>query len=270
MRHGGKSKRQCFDGYKLHAAATGGEAPLVTAVAVEAASEPDGPRAKKLVDSQPEAQRPKRVLGDTAYGNQDVREQMQERQIAVLAPPATSGTHPVFSKEQFEIDLAAGTVTCPAGKLAAIGAPDRKGQRTAHFRSSDCRACPLKPRCTQSEQRNVTLVRREDLLIAARQSLDDPDTAEHLRRTRPRIERLLALLALLAHRYGARKSRYRGKTQGPPSGRLDRGARQPQPDRARPHGHTCLNPNSPNQPPHRTIVRNPPRPIQRTGFSEVS
>jgi hypothetical protein len=45
-------------------------------------------------------------------------------------------------------------------------------------------------------------------LIAARQALDDPATAEHLRRTRPRIERLLSLLA---HRYGARKSRYRGK-----------------------------------------------------------
>ena len=45
----------------------------------------------------------------------------------------------------------------------------------------------------------------EELLIAARQALDDPATAEHLRRTRPRVERLLGLLA---HRYKARKSRY--------------------------------------------------------------
>ncbi|MGO9902481.1 MAG: hypothetical protein ACLP0J_22985 [Solirubrobacteraceae bacterium] len=35
----------------------------------------------------------------------------------------------------------------------------------------------------------------------------DPDTAAHLRHTRPRIERLLGLLA---YRYGARKSRYIG------------------------------------------------------------
>jgi Transposase DDE domain len=34
--------------------------------------------------------------------------------------------------------------------------------------------------------------------------------AEHLRRTRPRIERLLSLLA---HRYGARKSRYLGQAK---------------------------------------------------------
>jgi hypothetical protein len=48
----------------------------------------------------------------------------------------------------------------------------------------------------------------EALLIAARHALDDPTTAEHLRRTRPRIERLLGLLA---HRYGARHSRYIGR-----------------------------------------------------------
>jgi hypothetical protein len=35
----------------------------------------------------------------------------------------------------------------------------------------------------------------------------DPATGEHLRRTRPRIERLLGLLV---HRYGARKARYVG------------------------------------------------------------
>jgi hypothetical protein len=44
-------------------------------------------------------------------------------------------------------------------------------------------------------------------LIAARHALADPVTAAHLRHTRPRIERLLGLLA---HRYGARKSRYIG------------------------------------------------------------
>ncbi|MEA2372960.1 MAG: hypothetical protein QOH12_3354 [Solirubrobacteraceae bacterium] len=44
-------------------------------------------------------------------------------------------------------------------------------------------------------------------MIAARELLADPATAEHPRRTRPRIERLLGPLA---HRYGPRKSRYIG------------------------------------------------------------
>jgi hypothetical protein len=37
--------------------------------------------------------------------------------------------------------------------------------------------------------------RREDLLQAGRAALQDTDTHEHLRRTRPRIERLIGLLA---------------------------------------------------------------------------
>lgn len=208
MRHGRKSKRQRFDGYKLHATTTNAAAPLITAVEVEPASEHDGPQAKELVDSLPEDHRPKRILGDTAYGNQDVREEMEERSIGVLAPPATSTAHPVFTKAEFEIDLEADTVTCPAGHVAPIGPPRRGGERVANFRRSDCRPCPLRERCTKQERRSLTLGRREDLLLAARKALEDPETAEHLRRTRPRIERLLGLAA---HRYGARKSRYRGR-----------------------------------------------------------
>lgn len=208
MRHGRKSKSQRFDGYKLHAAATNTEQPLITAVEVSAACEHDGPQAKALVDSQPEARRPERILGDMAYGNQDVREQMQERLVEVLAPVATSSVHPVFAKQEFEIDLEAETVTCPAGRLAPISRADRSGARQAQFPRSDCRDCPLKPQCTQADRRRVSIGRREDLLLAARKALEDSNTAEHLRRTRPRIERLLGLAA---HRYGARKSRYRGK-----------------------------------------------------------
>ena len=55
--------------------------------------------------------------------------------------------------------------------------------------------------------KSVLLAPDEELLIAARRVLQDPPTAEHLRRTRPRVERLLGLLA---HRYRARKSRYIG------------------------------------------------------------
>lgn len=68
---------------------------------------------------------------------------MEEREIEVLASVVTSRTHPVFGKEWFKIDLDRGTVTCPAGKVAQISKPSQKGERTAHFRRSDCRACPV-------------------------------------------------------------------------------------------------------------------------------
>ncbi len=207
MRHGRKSASQRFDGFKLHAAASNSSTPLITAVEVGAANEHDGQQAKALIDGQSEERKPERILGDTAYGNQGTREEMEEREVKVLAPVATSKAHPVFGKDEFEIDLESETVRCPAGKVAPIAKPDAKGGRKAQFLRSNCSGCPLKASCTSTDRRQLKLARREDLLVAARQALDNPDTAEHLRRTRPRVERLIGVLA---HRYGARKSRYRG------------------------------------------------------------
>jgi Transposase DDE domain len=85
------------------------------------------------------------------------------------------------------------------------------GKRRANFGARTCAPCPLKPRCCPTRPRKqLLLASEEELLIAARQALDDPINAEHLRRTRPRIERLLSLLA---HRYGARRSRYIGSSK---------------------------------------------------------
>jgi hypothetical protein len=148
-------------------------------------------------------------LGDTAYGNGPVRADLAAAGVEVLAPvpeaPVPDGR---LGKRDFRIDLAAGTVTCPAGHVATIGTAPA-GERRALFPRPVCSACPLRGRCLgpKTKQKILRLAPDEDLLIAARRALQDPATAEHLRRTRPRIERLLGLLA---HRYKARKSRYIG------------------------------------------------------------
>ena len=211
MRHGRKSSQQRFDGYKLSAAVTNTEVPLITAVDVAPASEQDGPQAKHLVDVQPAARRPKRLLGDTAYGKGPVRAELAERDIDVLAPvPGGKLVEGRLSKHDFTIDLDAGTVTCPAGHTVQISTA-KTGFRGANFTAAMCRDCPLKASCCPGRaRRQINLTEHEDVLIAARQALADPATAEHLRRTRPRIERLLALLAA---RYGARKSRYIGRAK---------------------------------------------------------
>lgn len=210
MRHGRKSHSQRFDGYKIHAAARVGTQPLLMAIEVSPGCDYDGEAAPALIDSQPERLRPKRLLGDSAYGDSETREQLKQRQVEVLAPvpeqPPPAGR---IGKREFEIDLDAGTVTCPAGKVTTIGPPQRSGLRTAIFPTSACRPCPLQSRCAPGGRgRRIDLRRREDLLQAGREALTDPPTREHLRRTRPRIERLLGLLT---HRYHARKTRYRGK-----------------------------------------------------------
>jgi transposase len=209
MRHGRKSQHQRFDGFKLSAAVTNTEVALITAVQVAAASAQDGPQAKHLIDGQPPGRRPPRVLGDTAYGIGPVRAELAERDVEVLAPlPPGSAKRGRFAKRDFAIDPAARTVTCPAGQVASIRT-EPNGARRARFAKAGCDRCQLRDRCVEPVKgaKTVLLAPDEELLIAARQALDDPATAEHLRRTRPRVERLLGLLA---HRYRARKSRYIG------------------------------------------------------------
>jgi transposase len=209
MRHGRKSRHQRFDGYKLSAAASNTSEPLITAVAIAPASAQDGPQASTLIDLQSPERRPERILGDTAYGIGPVRAQLAERGVAVLAPvPEAPIREGRLSKRDFTIDLQAGTVTCPAGHAARITTRP-SGERWALFSRAACGGCPLRSRCLgpRTANKKLNLAPNEELLIAARQALDDPANAEHLRRTRPRIERLLGLLA---HRYGTRKSRYIG------------------------------------------------------------
>jgi hypothetical protein len=208
MRHGRKSQHTRFDGYKLSIAATNTAVPLICAVEVAPASETDGPQAKHLIDGQPESRRPKRVLGDTAYGNGPVRAELAQRGVDVLAPvPEGKVIADRLAKRDFAFDLAAGTVTCPAGQTVAIST-SKTGFRGANFSRAICRDCPLHAACCRGQpRRQLNLGEHEELLVAGRHALGDPATAEHLRRTRPRIERLLGLLAA---RYGARKSRYIG------------------------------------------------------------
>lgn len=212
MRHGRKTPARQFTGYKLHAAAAI-DVPIVTAIAVSAGNEHDGHHAPALVDQQPAARRPERVIGDTAYGNVEARELLEQRQVSVLAPVhSTSPKDGTIAKDQFKIDLETDTVTCPEGHTTAIYKPraNRRGttgERVARFAREDCEPCPLRSRCAPGGQRDIRIRRREDLRQAALHALSEPSELEHLHRTRPRIERLLGLIV---HRYHGRKSRYLG------------------------------------------------------------
>ena len=184
--------------------------PLITAVQVAPASEQDGPQAKHLIDAQPQHRRPAagaRATPPTAPGRSapsslSATSRSWRRWRRGWSSPAG------WARRDFQIDPAAGTVSCPAGQIATIRTQP-KGARQRVVRQARLRSLPATRslRRSASDARLISLAPDEELLIAARQALAEPDTAEHLRRTRPRIERLLGLLAA---RYGARKSRYFG------------------------------------------------------------
>jgi hypothetical protein len=125
------------------------------------------------------------VYGDAAYGSGDQLAELDERGIdAKVKCQPPSNRNGRFSKDDFNIDLDAQTVSCPAGTTVPIvRAADGSG--VAHF-GEHCAACPLRSRCTDAARgRNVTIHRHEALLARQRQRGRDPDWLADYRATRP-------------------------------------------------------------------------------------
>ena len=88
-----------------------------------------------------------KVYGDNAYGTGEFQSKLEGAGIAsgckTQSPTAAGG---LFTEDRFEIDLGAGTVTCPNNVTVNIRrGPDGAG--TASFARS-CANCPLRDQCT--------------------------------------------------------------------------------------------------------------------------
>jgi hypothetical protein len=179
-------------------------------VAVTPANQPDGPQAASLVTDARAAGVPvAEVLGDTAYGDGDTRQAIEELGAKVTAktqPPPTTGR---FAKTDFMVDPDALSATCPAGHTTTHTgwSTDGKGRRVRVLKfGSLCTGCPLRLRCTASSGgRVITLNFHEARLQAARVEQLQPRTKRILRR-RSLVERKIAE----TKRHGAGKARYRG------------------------------------------------------------
>ena len=124
-------------------------------------------------------------------------------------PPSTNSGR--FPKTEFNIDLEAGTVTCPAGATTADARPakDHKGRPATmfYFDARTCEICPLRQRCTAGKGGRTIMVGRHHRRIeAARTAQAEPETKALLRR-RAKVERKIDHLQDL----GMRKARYRGR-----------------------------------------------------------
>jgi Transposase DDE domain/Transposase domain (DUF772) len=232
-RHGHKSSARGFDGYKGHAAVDP-DSELVTATTTTAGNvgdaaagpellaelldqvdqvddDPPAPVAASAAGGGPHAPTPT-VYGDSAYGTGPLLASLHaagiDPRVKVQAPVAPRGH---FAKDQFHIDLAAGVVTCPAQRSAAIvynPNPRHRHHGQASFGPA-CTSCPLRGQCTSAAAgRTVTVTPYEAELAAARARQADPDRAADYRATRPKIERKLA--HLVRRRHGGRRVRVRG------------------------------------------------------------
>ncbi|WP_066635360.1 IS1182 family transposase [Desulfolucanica intricata] len=216
MRHGRKTTSYKTDGYKGHIMTGGKDCELVISTTATPANAPDESALDELEEQRKEnlGRYSKDLLADTAYGGADTRKNMQEQGINLIAkvPPA-SNKKGLFSKEEFNIDLKAGLVTCPANQTVST-IPKRKSKKQIQraekgiikFPKEKCNSCPLKDKCTNSKSgRTIRIHENEELLQAARAKQETVEFKEEYS-TRANVERTIAHLT----RHGARKTRLVG------------------------------------------------------------
>ena len=221
MRHGHKSSRRRFDGHKA-AIVVDTDTQLITEVEVLPGNAPDNLGALELVErSEANTGAPvEEALADAAYGDGDTRQAFADagRSLIARVPGRPNKAH--FPKEDFLIDLEAGTCTCPAGMVTRSIRPS--GTRTGptgrihwlkgfRFDAAVCGACPLRPQCvagSSGKGRTVQLHPQEALLQQAR-ALQQSEAFAGYRKRRVVVEHRLARLVQL----GIRQARYFGRAK---------------------------------------------------------
>ena len=100
--------------------------------------------------------------GDAAYGDGGTRQAFADAGRKLVARVPGRPDRQRFPKDDFVIDLAAGSCTCPAGRLTHTIVPagkrtDGMGRvhhlRAFQFHGSECMTCPLRSQCISAKGR---------------------------------------------------------------------------------------------------------------------
>ena len=205
-RHTRKSPEHRRDGYRAHVAAEP-ETGIITDEELTRAAGPansDPAVAERFVAAEPTqatgdpqpADSDASVLewyGDSAYGTGDLRDAIATAgHAAVIKPkplqPAVAGG---FTVDDFTVDHAGGTVTCPNAITRPISTTG-----VATFGAA-CRTCPLRQQCTTSKTGRKLVLHPHDALLrrARRDWAADPGLRKAYRQHRPNVERVISQLA---------------------------------------------------------------------------
>ncbi|MET9183610.1 IS1182 family transposase [Kitasatospora aureofaciens] len=217
-RHGHKTVRRAFDGYKGHVAEDP-DSEVITATEVTAGNVGDAEPAAELLadvlqppapDERAEDERAE-VYGDAAYGTGPLLAELAEADVAVMVKvQAANAPGGRFSKDAFIVDVQAGQVTCPNQVTVPIR-PHSDGGGQARF-GAVCVTCPLAAQCTTAKNgRVITITPHEEHLAQGRARSADPAWLAVYRATRPKVERKIA--HLMRRRHGGRRARVRGRAK---------------------------------------------------------
>ena len=221
LRHGHKSSRRRFNGHKA-AIVVDTDSQLITAVDVLPGNAPDNLGALELVEASEASTGSvvEEAMGDAAYGDGGTRQTFADagRRLVAKVPGRPDRKH--FPKNDFHLDLAVGSCTCPAGQVTHAIVPagkrtDRTGRvyrlQAFQFDGAVCGVCPLRPQCIAAQGRpgrRVQIHPQEALLQQARALQQSADYDEY-RARRVVVEHRLARLVQL----GIRQARYFGRVK---------------------------------------------------------
>ena len=221
LRHGHKSSRRRFNGHKA-AIVVDTDSQLITAVDVLPGNAPDNLGALELVE-QSEASTGSVVdeaMGDAAYGDGGTRQAFAEagRRLVAKVPGRPDRKH--FPKNDFHLDLAAGSCTCPAGQVTRTIVPagkrtDRTGRvyrlQAFQFDGAVCGVCPLRSQCIAAQGRKGrrVLIHPQEALLQQARALQQSADYDEYRARRVVVEHRLARLVQL----GIRQARYFGRVK---------------------------------------------------------
>ncbi|MHC6592917.1 transposase [Arthrobacter sp. C152] len=193
-RHAHKTQSRQQDGYKAHIVIEP-DTGLITAAELTKASGPensDGAVGARLIGMDPTINGTGvQVLADSAYGSGEMLAALEAAGYTpVIKPwpvrPAVGGG---FTLDDFTVNEAAGTATCPNGLTRRITA-----KRRVTFGAA-CIRCPLRARCTTSPRgRKLELHEHDALQREHRQRAKNPAFPDDYRTHRPMVERSIAWL----------------------------------------------------------------------------
>jgi len=207
-RHTRKSPEARRDGFRAHLAIEP-DTTLITDATLTQASGPDNSDAAVAGRMLAQATEPVEAYGDSAYGTGELRAALEPtKHTAVIKPkPVTPAVEGGFTLDDFTVDEAAATVTCPNNITRTISP-----KRGVVFGAA-CRDCPLRPRCTSNQRGRALVLHPHDALLRAarRRWVSDPQLRADYTAHRPQVERAIAWVATKGGR--RLKLRYRGVTK---------------------------------------------------------
>ena len=149
------------------------------------------------------------MLGDCAYGAGETRAEFAAAGRTLIAKVPDLQNQGYFAKTDFQLDLEAGTCTCPNQHQTREFRPAKAGGGTFVFATEICAACPLRAQCTRGQGGRTVQVHPQEALLQQARELQKSSAFAEVRRRRQVVEHRIARLVQL----GMRQARSVGRTK---------------------------------------------------------